>query len=237
MKHIALIGAHGFVGSALLTELRKDSSLRVTAVTRENYDFWKKRVSAYDIVINAAMPSARFWAKNNPEKDFIETVQKTADIVYGWKYKKLIQISTISSRTEQESIYGKHKAAAEILCQSKNNLIIRLSALYSDALVKGALIDIVNGGKVYLNKKSRYSFTNLAFVCKWIRQNLNKTGVQEVGAKNTISLEEIVKNLHLQIDFEGRLDIQEIKNPLPDFPNAKEVLVFLKEKMKEKANS
>lgn len=232
MKQIALIGAHGFVGSALLTELQKNRALQVRAVTRENYTVWKKR--GYDIVINAAMPSGRFFAKNNPEKDFIETVQKTADIVYGWKYKKLIQISTISARTEQESIYGKHKKAAEILCNDKNNLIIRLSALYGETLTKGALIDILNKKKVYLDKKSRYSFMNLSFVCQWIGKNLDKTGVQELGAKNTISLEEIVKHFNLKISFEGRLDIQEIQNPLPDFPNAKEVLGFLQEKINER---
>lgn len=234
MTHIALIGASGHVGSALFEELRKDTSFRVEAVVRKNYSYWKKH--PFDIVINAAMPSARFWAENNPQKDFVETVKKTADILYGWKYKKIIQISTISARSEQNLIYGRHKAAAETLCNFGENLIVRLTALYADTLNKGALIDIINGNKVYVSEKSTYSFASLSFVCKWIAQNLDKKGIIEVGARNTISLEEIVNYFKLSVAFEGRIDIQEVQNPLPDFPDAKEVLSYLDKKMKKKSS-
>lgn len=234
MKRIALIGASGHVGSALFKELRKDTSLRVEAVIRKNYSFWKKR--KFDIIINAAMPSARFWAENNPQKDFVETVKKTADIAYGWKYKKIIQISTVSARSEQDLVYGRHKAAAETLCSFDENLIVRLTALYADTLKKGALIDILNGNKVYVNEKSRYGFASLSFVCTWIAQNLNKKGIIEVGAKNTISLEEIVNFFKLSVAFEGRVDVQEVQNPSPNFPDAKEVLSYLYNKMKKKSD-
>lgn len=233
MKRVALIGAGGHVGSALFKELCRDTSLRVEAVIRKNYSFWKKR--EFDIVINAAMPSARFWAENNPKKDFVETVKKTADILYDWKYKKIIQISTISARTEQNLMYGRHKAAAETLCNFGENLIVRLTAIYADTLRKGALIDIINGNKVYVSEKSRYSFASLAFVCKWIAQNLDKKGIREVGAKNAISLDEIVKHLKLFVAFEGRIDIQEVQNPSSDFPDAKEVLSYLDKKLKKKS--
>lgn len=234
MKRIALIGAKGHIGSVLFKELCKDTSLQAEAVTRKNYHYWKKH--NFDIVINAAMPSARFWAENNPHKDFVETVRKTADIVYDWRYKKIIQISTISARTEQDRIYGRHKAAAEMICNFGENLIVRLTALYADTLNKGALIDIINGNKVYVSEKSRYSFASLSFVCKWIAQNLDKKGIREVGAKNAISLDEIVKHLQLSVAFEGRIDIQEVQNPLPDFPDAKEVLSYLDKKMKKKSS-
>lgn len=233
MKHVALIGAKGYIGSTLYKELGKYKTLNVEAVTRQNYSYWKKL--KYDIVINSAMPSARFWAKNNPDEDFNETVEKTADIVYGWNYEKIIQISTISARTELNTIYGRHKAAAETLCNFGNNLIIRLTATYSDTLKKGALIDILEGKKVYVNKKSRYSFASLEFVCSWIAKNLDKKGIIEVGAKNSITLEEIVKYLKLGVAFEGPIDVQRILNPLPEFPDAYEVLPFLKEKSLIKA--
>lgn len=180
------------------------------------------------------MPAERYWAKNNPYSDFIETVDKTAKIVYGWKYKKIIHISTISARSEKDTIYGRHKAAAEALCTFDNNLILRLSATYGDTLKKGALIDIINGKKVYVSEKSRYCFANLAYVCKWIAKNLDKKGVIEVGAKNSISLEEIIKHLRLYVVFEGRIDIQEVENPLPEFQDSKDVLTFLEKKIHEK---
>lgn len=226
MKHIALIGAKGYIGSTLYKELSKYKTLKIEAVTRQNHSYWKK--FKYDIVINSAMPSARFWAKNNPNEDFNETVRKTTDILYGWDYEKIIQISTISARTELNTVYGRHKAAAESLCNFGNNLIIRLTSTYSDTLKKGALIDILDGKKIYVSKKSRYSFASLEFICDWIARNLDKKGIREVGAKNSISLEEIVKYLNIRPTFEGQIDIQEVLNPLPEFPDAHEVLPFLK---------
>jgi len=233
MTRIALIGANGFVGSELYQALTKKKSLHVEKVIRNNYSNWKKQ--QFDIVINAAMPAARFWAKNNPYEDFVETVQKTADIVYGWKYKKLIQISTISARTELDSVYGRHKAAAEALCNYGDNLIVRLSSMYDDSLKKGALIDILKGNKVYVDGKSRYAFASLEFVCKWIANNLGKKGIREIGAKNSISLKEIVDHLKLSVEFEGRIDIQEVENPMPDFPDARQVFTFMRERKSRKS--
>ena len=48
----------------------KDKNLLITCVTRENYEE-ARDARKYDILINAAMPSKRFWAKNNPYKDFL----------------------------------------------------------------------------------------------------------------------------------------------------------------------
>lgn len=232
MKSIALIGAKGYIGSALYKELQKNKNLLITPVTRQNYSKFKKK--EFDIVINAAMPSGRFWAQQHPNEDFLETVQKTADIVYGWKYKKIIQISTISARSETETIYGKHKALAESLCDFGENLIVRLTATYGPTLKKGVLIDILNNNIVYVSGKSRYSFASLEFVCKWIAQNLAKKGIREVGAKNAVSLEKIAKSLKSSITFEGRLDTQEVQNPEPDFPDALEVLQYLQGKLDKK---
>jgi nucleoside-diphosphate-sugar epimerase len=88
MKKIAVIGANGFVGSALCRQAREKFEL--TKVTRQNYE--DCRVKEYDIVINAAMPSKRFWAFQNPLLDVKETIVKTSNIFYGWNYNKFVQI-------------------------------------------------------------------------------------------------------------------------------------------------
>jgi len=229
MKRIAIIGAQGYIGSAIFSALSKESQFSVDAVTRSSYEKFKK--NKYDYIINSAMPAARFWAANNPMKDFYETVKKTADILYSWKFKKLIQISTISARTELDSVYGRHKAAAEKLCDFGDNLIIRLSSTFGDSLKKGALIDIINNRKVYVSGKSRYCFASLEFIGSWISKNLNKKGTLELGAKNSVTLEEIADHFNLKVNFEGRLDVQEVQKPLPEFPDAKEVFSFLEDKI------
>ncbi len=224
MSSLAVVGAKGYVGSAVCAAL-KSTPHSVVEVTRENYAQMQK--SEYDILINCAMPGARFFAKQHPDQDFIETVQKTADLLYGWKFKKFVQISTVSARCQLDTVYGRHKAAAEQLCDWGENLIVRLGAMYSPDLSKGALVDIKLGKKVYVDAESRYCFTPLAFVGEWIAANVDKKGIIEVGARNTISLREIAEHLGAAVEFEGALDVQEIMNPQADFPDARDVLSFL----------
>ncbi len=52
MASVAVVGAKGYVGSAVCTAL-KQSSHSLVEVTRENYDEMKGQ--EYDVVINAAM--------------------------------------------------------------------------------------------------------------------------------------------------------------------------------------
>ena len=222
---VAVAGAGGYVGNALCQAFEESPVFEVVRVTRENYAAMQGR--NYDFLINCAMPSKRFWAKNNPAADFEETVRKTAELVYGWKYGKFIQISTVSARCELETVYGRHKAAAEKICESGENLIVRLTAMYDEALSKGALVDILNHRKVFVSGKSRYAFTPLSFAGQWIAGHLEEKGVVEVGAKNTVSLEEISETLGEKIEFEGPVESQAILNSRPEFPDARDVFQFL----------
>lgn len=222
---VAIVGARGFVGSALCEALSRFSEYTVIPVTRADYEM--ARGKPVDILVNAAMPSGRFWARKNPAKDFVETVGKTADLLYGWQHQKFVQISTVSARCEQHTLYGRHKLAAENLCDPTEHLIVRLSAMYSDDLQKGALIDILNGAKVYVSGASRYPFAPVAFVADWIARNLHQKGVVEVGARNTVCLTEIAEHLKADISFEGAIENQELVSPASDFPDAYDVFKFL----------
>jgi nucleoside-diphosphate-sugar epimerase len=226
MKQIALVGINGYIGSALFEKLQKNKKYNVTGVTRDNYSYFQKR--SYDLVINAAMPSKRLWAEQNPLLDFDETVKKTADLVYTWQYKKFIQISTISARSELDRVYGRNKAAAERICLDDKNLIFRLTSTFGDRLTKGSVIDILNGQKVWVDGRSRYSFASLEFVTSWISENLDRKGIVEVGARNSLSLERIAHYLGVKVSFQGKVDHQIVKNPLPEFPDAREILKYLK---------
>ena len=52
------------------------------------------------------MPSKRFWAKNNPELDYAETVTKTKNILSDFKFEKIIHVSTVSARCQLNTVYG-----------------------------------------------------------------------------------------------------------------------------------
>jgi nucleoside-diphosphate-sugar epimerase len=228
---IALLGARGFVGSAIAERLAQNPDLHVTPVTRENFEAAFEQT--FDIVIHSAMPAARFKAKNDPLWDFKESVEKTARIVYSMKYKKLIHISSVSARCQTSTVYGRHKASAEALVNQATNLIVRLGPMFHPTLSKGVLIDMLEGKKVYLSGESRYAFTPLHFVADWISRHLDETGLVEVGAKNSLALRDVAKRLGRSIEFEGEVDHQEMHNANPkwssDFPDVNTVFDFLKE--------
>jgi nucleoside-diphosphate-sugar epimerase len=231
MISVAVVGATGYVGSALSAALACRQSIAVTSVTRANYAEMRGR--SYNVLINAAMPAARFWAKNNPEKDFVETVQKTADLVYGWTYGKFVQISTVSARCQLDTVYGRHKAAAEKICGFGDNLIVRLGPMYSKSLSKGVLVDMLQGRKVFIDAESRYCFAPLEFAANWVAANLGRSGTVEVGARNAVRLREVADYLGGDVEFEGALDHQEIEHPEPGFPDARWVFGYLDEMKKE----
>lgn len=223
MSSIALIGSRGYVGGAMYQELARSQN-SVTGVTRENHA--DLRGQNFDILINCAMPSGRFWVKNHPEEDFKETVQKTADLLYGWKHKKFIQISTVSARCQLDTVYGRHKAAAEALCNFGDNLVVRLGPLYGGEMKKGVLADMLEGKKVFMDKASRFSFISLSFCASWIASNLERVGIVELGGKNPITLDEVTRHMGVGVEFEGTVNNFEVGST-EELPEANQVLKFL----------
>lgn len=225
MPKLAVIGFKGYVGNAVYQALLNSSKYTTAGVTRENYSAMKEE--SFDIIINCAMPSGRFWASNHPQEDFLETVKKTADLIYGWKFKKFVQISSVSARCQSDTVYGRHKAAAERLCNFGDNLIVRLGALYSENMNKGALADIIKGKKVFMDGKSRYSFISLSFCASWIASNLDRSGIVELGGKNAVTLEAVAKHLGADVEFEGAVSHFDVESAEGNLPEAMQVLDFL----------
>ncbi|HPD81641.1 MAG TPA: NAD(P)-dependent oxidoreductase [Candidatus Pacearchaeota archaeon] len=230
---IALFGSKGFVGSEVLKSL-KEKGYEVYEVTRDNFEEILRLDKEFDYVINAACPGARFKANTNPSWDFEETVKKTAKIFYETKFKKFIQISSVSARCQPDTVYGRNRLAAESVVNDGNSLIVRIGPMYGPTLKKGVLIDMLNNSKVYASSESKYSFTPIKFNADWIADNLDKKGVWEVGSKNSIKLGTLVKKLGLNIEFEGEIDNQEIKTIQKNYPDVNLVIDFIKNHEKYK---
>ena len=225
---IGIVGANGFVGSALCRNFHKNNE--VIKINKNNYE--KEKMEAYDVLINSAMPSAKYWANTNPYEDFKKTVELTADLAYNWKYKKIIQISTISVE-KLDSSYSINKKAAEVILNFKNSLIVRLGTLYGIGLKKGVLFDLLNGNTVYANQKSEFDFIDIDFCTKWILDNLDKKDTVSLGAKNTISLREIVEKFQIKANFEGKTNNIFSKNIPEGMPNSNEVFTFIENYIKQ----
>lgn len=226
MKKIGIIGSNGFLGKTLC-KISKNYEYEIIEITKTDYEHQKPK--NYDILINAATPSKKFWAFENSYLDFQKTVSLTADIVYNWNYEKLIQISSISAEDYKNNHpYSINKKSAEIISSYKNSLIVRLGALYGEGLSKGPLFDLLNSNQLFVDINSEYNYINTDFVSKWIFQNNDRFGVVELGSYDTISLLEIAKNLDLNVNSSGRLEKNFSPKVEPDMPSAKEVLQFAK---------
>jgi nucleoside-diphosphate-sugar epimerase len=223
---VAVIGAQGYVGRAVSSALEQRGDVDVTSVTRTTYAQQRER-GPFDVVINAAMPSGRYAARRDPGGDFRATVALTADLVNDWEYERFVQVSTVSARCQLDTVYGRHKAAAEALCPPDRSLVVRLGPMYSDDLAKGVLIDMLHGRPVFAAAESRYCFAPRDFSAAWIAANLERTGLVEVGGRDAISLGDIAQRIGSQSTFEGPLDHQEIERPEPDFPAAEAVFDYM----------
>ena len=224
MTTIGIIGSNGFLGNTL-RHISKNYEYEIIEITKNNYE--QNKHKNFDIIINAAMPSKKYWAYENPYLDFEKTVCLTADISYNWNYNKLIQISTISAEDFSNSHpYMVNKKTAEILSSYKNHLIVRLGTLYGDGLVKGALYDLLNSNHIYVDPQSEFDFISTDFVSNWIFQNLDRSGLVELGACDTMSLLEIANKSQLDINSSGKLVKIFSSRTEPDMPSAKDVLKF-----------
>lgn len=226
MRRIALIGANGFVGSSIARGFIANRDTDLVAVTRANYEV--ARIDGYyDILINAAMPSKRFWAQQEPAKDFSETTEKTFKLVNDWNWGKMIQISSISARSQLNTVYGRNKASAEKLVEFGDNLILRLGPMYGDGLDKGVLIDILQNKTVFVARNSHYCFAPIEWIGEWIVRNLDTTGVMDLGANEAITVGEVADAVNSNSVFQGEIDNQVLSSPIIDAPLAKGAIEFV----------
>ena len=84
-----------------------------------------------------------------------------------------------------------------------------------------------NQRRFFVDGESRYCFAHVDVVANWITSNLHRSGIVEVGGRNAIALKEVARHIGSTSAFEGAVDHQEIQNPDPSFPEAREVLTFL----------
>ena len=232
MKTVALLGYKGFVGRAIYKALQ-NAGYKVTGVSRETYPNYNGK--HFDILINCAMPSKRYWAMRHPVEDFEASAGLTAELLSSWKWKKFVQISTISARCQLDSPYGINRFCAEnlVLSNSGSKIVFRLGALYGDGLDKGALFDMTEGKKVFLSGKSKYNYISTDAAAKIIVKNIDKEGIFEIGARDYITLVEVAKRCGLSVHFGDRVENFFTEKPDNRYPKAEEVIGFVMALKKE----
>lgn len=231
--NIGILGYQGFVGSAIARYCKK-KKINFLGVSRKNLD--KSKNYKFNYLINCAIPSKRFWAKNFPHLDFNETVNKTAYFLNNFRYKKFIHISSISARVQKNTIYGLNKNKAEKLVKKSNHLIFRLASMYGPGLKKGVIIDLLNSSTVFVSKKSKYSFTNINTIAEFIVSNLSKykNKTLEIGCGDALILGDIRKKINSKSKFVGSTDNQILKKSKfnTNFGSSSKIFDFIKKRKK-----
>jgi nucleoside-diphosphate-sugar epimerase len=182
---IAITGAHGFLGSALVQHFA-DSGWNVLALVREvpsapktpnvrfmkydlRYDLDPTVLEDVDYLIHAAFVK---YSNKNPEalKDNINGAKKLLAVSRASKLKKNIFISSMSSHEDAISVYGKQKLAIESLFNTKEDVIVRAGLIVGNGglvhqmysfMKSKHILPLVGGGKQPLQVIGVYDLVNI----------------------------------------------------------------------------
>lgn len=226
---VLLLGRSGFVGSALSKQLNLNTELQVTEIGRENFYDRELRNTLFDILVHSANPSRRFQANSNPDNDYIETVNKTKEIISAFNFKNLILISSLSCRTQLNTHYGRHRLKCEELSLEAGGSVIRLGPMFGGNRTSDTLHDIIHSRPVYYSRETRYSYASVEWISHFISSNLlrlTKSEVKEVGARDFISLDEVASLTSSHSEFNGPKDDQ-ITIEFTEGPSVSELIRFV----------
>lgn len=213
---IAVIGANGFVGSAIVSYL-KDIGIEPLCVTRSSFQPSNQR---FNICIDASGSSKKYIAENDPAQDLTDSVVNVAKVLSYYPadlhvlcssidvYKELTFIEStyeeIPHNVPAKSRYGFHKyLVEEYLKQYASNwLIFRLSGMVGAGLKKNPIFDLLNGGNMWVNPKSRFQYMNTRNVAHIIWNTISAGKQNEIfnlAGKGTVKFEDLALHHNLSI--------------------------------------
>ena len=212
MNSCLIIGAKGFIGSAIVMEAQS-RKYSVTAVDLDNYHEYKN--FRYDLIINAAGNSRKFIDQQNPVKGYelsVTSVMNTLQDFHGEFYIQLssgaiyphennpeLNRETAVLNPDEMSRYGFHKWIAEQLVRhyAPNHLIVRMGGFVGPGLKKNAVYDLLTGGELYVHPESRFQFMDTRDLAKSVfslYENGNcKNHLLNLSARGTISVHGIAE--------------------------------------------
>ncbi len=231
VRTIAVLGARGFVGSQICKALEDDVNYNLIRVVRG--DDLNKLISNAEMVIHAANPAGRFKAESDPQKDFIETVEKTYNILRNIGKKPLLLLSTLSCKTQMDINYGRNRRSCEFLCLAQGGKVVRLGPMFGGNRKKDTLHDLLVNREVYVALETRYAYVDVSWVASRIVQLLSSPPeLYELGANNAVSLSELRDYFNSKSTFSGVNDTQ-----IPDYcdgaPDARLVFDYARDELKD----
>ena len=111
--------------------------------------------------------------------------------------------------------------------------IFRLGPLFGGSRKKDVLHDILSDKQVYVAGDTQYSYVNVKWVSEEIVRLIQNrfSGLVEIGAKNSISLNDLMKRFNSKSNFTGKNDTQVPKKKY-NGPDVSEVIEFAEHEFK-----
>jgi dTDP-4-dehydrorhamnose reductase len=247
-KTLAIIGGRGMLGSDLAKYF--SPKFKVTIIDKDNYRTYIGNF--FDIVINANGNSKRFWANQNPQKDFQMSTVSVMNSIFNFSTNFYIYISSVDVyenhsgvkytnegvkiSPERLSAYGLHKYLSELIVRKycKNFLILRPSMILGSKLKKGSIYDIVNSKPLFVTLKSRYQMITTHGIFLIIKKFLEISLMNEIvniggsGSFNFIKAERLF-NKKIQLSDEAvtqiyEMNVEKLKHLYPSLKTSGEYL-------------
>ena len=209
---ILILGANGFLGSAVRRACRKQG-LECSGIEPEDYTGYVGQ--SCDVLINANGNSRKYLAQQLPLVDFAMNVGSVRQSLEDFRYGKYVLFSSAEVYPDcsgpwttgedsvidpaQQTPYGFHKYLAEQCVRHRAGrwLILRLSGFVGPGLKKNAVYDIMNGNPLWVDPASEFQYLHTDDLARMVLAlaALRETDGQivNVGARGTIRLSEIAR--------------------------------------------
>lgn len=215
---IHVIGNTGLVGSAICSHF-KSNGIEYVGVNRSNYQEYIG--SEADCLINANGSGLKGAANQDPRVDFEKNVQSTINLIFDFRYKTFVHISSVDVYPTPSSIdstredfpidaaklqpYGFHKYLSELIVMKycPNWIILRLGGLVGRGLKKNPIYDWTHGKPLFVSKRSRLTFIHTAIVAEIIQCLINHNVTREIiniCASDSIRLQDLVSVADFRVE-------------------------------------
>ena len=218
MKTCIVIGAHGFIGSAIVAEAQQ-RGYAVTAVDRDNYE--AQRGASATLLINANGNSRKFIDERDPAQGFELSVSSVLNALLDFKFDQYIQISSGAIYPREDnpkhnreatplqpagmSPYGFHKWLAEQLVRhhAPRHLIVRLGGVVGPRLRKNALFDLLTGNPWFVHPDSEFQYMDTRDLARALftlhESQLPAGTLLNLSARGTISVRRMAEIANVSI--------------------------------------
>lgn len=218
MQTCLIIGAKGFIGSAVTAEAI-NRNYAVTAVDLDNDHEFKG--TTYDLIINAAGNSRKFIDDENPAQGFDLSVTSVFNLFQDFSARFFIHLSSGSvypdegapAKNMESTVlvpaemtnYGFNKYLAEQVVRhyAENHLILRMGGFVGPGLKKNAVFDLLTGRSLFVHPDSEFQYMDTRELAHSVftlyEAGMLRNSILNLSSNGTISIREVaqIAGVHL----------------------------------------